>query len=125
VPGQTAWLYVFEGEAEVVELADSGRHSRVTTGAMLALNTGGDFRPATLDPAVVSALHPPSASPLIPIWELSLDAQVRNRLAQMGINTVQIITFVTYSMGLVALVSAPVLGVLWWSKRIRTRRNQP
>jgi hypothetical protein len=117
IPGQTPWLYVFEGEAEVRAGSAADRNVSVASNMMLALLETGRLAPVPLEPAAVDALRSGTRSPLSPVWEPSLSAQWRDRLALMGINTAQIITFVTYLLALLSLFVAPLVGVFWWTKR--------
>ncbi len=119
VLGQTAWLYVLEGEAGARKLDDTGPITVVPANSMLALDPE-HLHPAPLDEAILAALRPATAMPISAVWEPSPAARARNWLARMGINTAQIITFVTYSAVLVALFSLPVLGVIWWKRKARS-----
>jgi DNA-binding beta-propeller fold protein YncE len=118
LPGQTAWLYVIAGEAEVAGLDQPGPITWVPAGSMLALNLGG-LAPIPMEAGLLAALRPDGPAPVSAVWEPSVAARARDALARMGINTAQIITFVTYSTVLVALVSLPVVGVIWWGRYTR------
>lgn len=115
LPGQRAWLYVFEGQAKV-RAPDDPEPTVVRAGSMINL-LDGDRVPATLNPVVVSALQKDSIQPLSLVWELSLRARVRRGLAQAGIGAAQIVSLVTYSAAIALLILVPVAGVLWKWKR--------
>ncbi len=116
LPDRSSWLYVFDGAASV-QGAKTRQTAVVRSGEMLALALASPAAPAPFDPAAVAALHSP-VQPVAPVWEPSLDAQVRDRLAQMGIGVAQATTFLTYALVILALVFAPFV-VLLWSRRSR------
>ncbi|MCC7361258.1 MAG: carboxypeptidase regulatory-like domain-containing protein, partial [Anaerolineales bacterium] len=118
-PGQSAWLYLFQGTAEAYRAADPSRRAYLAAGEMLALTASGALAAAPLDPAVMQALHPSARAPLPAVWEPNLAAQVRDRLALLGVTTAQVVTFATYSLSIAALVTLPVAGAMWWRRRAR------
>jgi hypothetical protein len=119
LPGQPAWLYVFEGQAQAVTAA--GEAVTVTAGQMLTWQAAQSERLVAVpqDPLVVAALHAGTASPLRAEWEPSLAARVRDRLALLGIGAAQLVTFVTYLIVIVALFVVPASGVIWWLHKLR------
>lgn len=119
LPGQSTWLYMFEGEADVQTADDAQLGVSVSANSMMILSDNEELIPVPFDAAVAAALHPGSTSPLLPAWEPALGAQLRDRVALMGINAAQFITLITYLMVLVSLFIIPVSGVLWWIKRTR------
>jgi hypothetical protein len=119
VPGQTAWLYLFEGAADVYRAEAPGQRVRLAGGNMLALPPAGKLVAVPLDPIVTTALAPDTAPALSPVWELTPAAQIRNRLALLGVTTAQAATLVTYVLAVLALVALPVAGLAWWRRRAR------
>ncbi|MCC6187406.1 MAG: carboxypeptidase regulatory-like domain-containing protein, partial [Anaerolineales bacterium] len=116
-PGQSAWFYLFEGTAEAYRAADPARRVYLAAGQMLALTASGELAAVPLDPVVMQALHPGARAPLPAIWEPNLEAQVRDRLALLGVTTAQVVTFATYSLSIAALATLPVAGAIWWRRR--------
>jgi hypothetical protein len=121
LPGQSTWLYMFEGEANVHSASDVQLGVSLSANSMMILSDNGELIPVPFDAAVVAALHNGSVSPLLPAWEPALGAQLRDRVALMGINAAQFITLITYLMVIVSLLIIPLVGVLWWVKH--TKQN--
>ncbi len=119
-PSRRGWLYLLAGEAQL-------RH--VYSGASLALQGGQMVNllnhegpvAAPYDPVVVAALQERGASPLPQSWEPSLTARLRDGLARTGIGVAQVITFVTYILVCIAIVSAP--AYILYLKATRKKRQ--
>lgn len=116
LPGQRAWLYIFDGEAAVK--AGGAERIIVTAGQMLNLFNDEGLQAAPFDPVVLTALRPAGNAPLPFVWEPTLGAQIRNRLERIGIGMAQALTLVTYLVIIGAVVVAPLLALfLWWRRR--------
>ncbi len=90
---------------------------------MLALLPNGELMPVPLDPLVMQALAPTPAAALPAVWAPTLAAQVRNRLALLGITAAQVVTFITYMLVLLSLFAVPLVRVVWWLKHKRQIRE--
>lgn len=119
----TPWLYVFEGAASV-------RSNRVRepvavrAGEMLALTDAMRLVAVPFDPIVVAALSPVPVSPIAPIWETSLEAQIRDRVAQTGIGIAQVMTGITYLIVVLTFTVAPLFIVVYWLRHQQTQEEK-
>jgi WD40 repeat protein len=112
VPGQAAWFYLFEGQATIRAKGDS-QSIAVSGGQMVVLAEDFQPVPVSYDPVVVAALHPEGKLSIALTWQPSLSAQLRDRLAQIGISTAQFMTSITYLMAILTLLALPVLVIHW------------
>ncbi len=115
--GRTGWLYLRQGEASVLF---SGAQAPVGLrgGQMIALLPSA--APLSMDQTVVLSLHSPlPESPVSEHLQPTLGARVQNWLEKAGIGTLQTITFITYFLSLVALITIPLLGLFWVNRRRR------
>jgi hypothetical protein len=121
-PGGPAWFYVFEGAGHV-RLKKSLEVVLVASGQMIVLSE--DAKPVAVPyaPEAVAVLHEKSEPPLEPAWQPSLKAQLRDRLAQLGISTAQVLTLLTYLMAALLVIALPVVIIRWSSKRKRATRD--
>lgn len=109
------WLYLFDGAATVRRNDDPP--VVVEGGQMVNLWRGEGLRPVSYDPVAVAVLAPEGAPSWMPaVWERELRAQLRDRLARAGIGIAQVITFVTYSLALLAALASPLLAVYVWRR---------
>lgn len=117
-PLQGGWLYVSDGEA--ILQTNDGQEVRVTSGQMTALSE--QFAPIAVpfEEAVFIHLNSRGESVLPHKWEPSLEAQIRDRLARIGINIAQSITFVTYSLVLIVIVTFSIWAIYSAWKRAKT-----
>jgi hypothetical protein len=116
----TSWLYVQQGTA-TVHSNRTVEAVAVHAGEMLALTDAIRMVPVPYDPLAIAVMSPVPVSPVSPIWEASLEAQVRDRLAEMGIQAAQVVTLLTYSLIVLILGIAPLFGIAYW---LRHRRAQ-
>lgn len=116
LPAQVAWLYMFEGTAQIQPSAEK-LPIEIAAGQMVRVEAGEEIQPVVYDPVVIQALHPAAESPVPQIWQPSLSAQVRNRLALAGISAAQVVTFITYSLMTLVVVGLPFFSLYWWKKR--------
>ena len=122
LPGQPAWLYLISGQASIQQ-SGAALSIPVKAGQMVLLNPGQLPVPVPYDPVVSGALHAANLAPLSPVWQPSLSAQLRDRLARIGIGTAQAVTFITYLMEVLALLAMGFLAVKWVIKVINEKRN--
>lgn len=116
-PAQAAWLYVFTGEA-TIQQGDANSPVIVQAGEMIYLDAKHEVQPIPYDSVVISALHAGETPGSNPVWQPSFSAQIRDRLAQAGINTAQLMTFVTYLLALLILCVIPIIiGTLFIKNR--------
>ncbi|HUV13104.1 MAG TPA: hypothetical protein VMY18_05640, partial [Acidobacteriota bacterium] len=117
LPGEQAWLFVSEGE---VKLRPIGGEETiiVSAGSMANLLHGGQVQSVPMDPVVIAALHSDATAQINPNWEPTLKAQIRDRLARLGVGSAQVVTFVTYFFVLLGVLVIPLSAVyLWWGRR--------
>lgn len=119
VPGQTAWLYLIAGEAEVWRAEAPTEKVALSSGTMLALTPAGRLVPVPLDPLVLQAVRLGADTGVRETWEPSAAAQLQKHVALLGTSVAQVVTFVTYMMVLISLFTVPVGGVGWWLYRKR------
>jgi hypothetical protein len=86
---------VMEGDA-AVRAHPADEPITVHAGEMMAMTKDAGWVAVPIDLVVVAALRS-NASPLLPQWEPTFNAQVRDRLAQMGIGVAQVATLITYA----------------------------
>ena len=122
LPAQAAWLYVFEGEA-TIQQGDNALPVTVQAGEMAYLSSNHKPQPSSYDPIVVRALRTDESPAVNPVWQPSLSAQFRDRLARAGIGTAQFMTFITYVMALLILCILPVVTVKWLINRNKEKKH--
>ena len=116
----TGWLYLIEGSATVRSYRNPEPFD-VHAGEMVAMVEQSRWSAVPIDATTLATLRVSNASPVEPIWESTLEAQLRDRLAQMGIGTAQVITLITYSLVILVFVIVPLLGIIKWiSSRLKT-----
>ena len=110
------WLYIRSGSVRVTYAGETAPID-VSNGQMIALIAGS--QPMSYDDAVVNALHPDLEElPIFEMIEPVLMARVQNGLAKAGISFTQVITFITYILSLVTIITFPLYGLfLYRGKR--------
>ena len=113
---ERVWLYVIAGKATVA--FDVSRQTTVDAGQMLALDSRvKNPRPAAMDAIAIRTLAT-SDVPADFVIEPTFEAQVSEMLAQLGISVAQLVTFATYLVITLALVSTPF--IIWtFGRRLR------
>jgi len=112
LPASFGWLYVMKGQASI-QRAGTVRSVTVKAGEMVLLSQEQELHPVPYDPVIAGALHLEIEVPIIPTWQPSLSAQVRDRLARIGIGTAQAVTLITYLMEVLALLAICFMAVKW------------
>ncbi|MGD2155909.1 MAG: carboxypeptidase-like regulatory domain-containing protein [Anaerolineales bacterium] len=115
LPKQSEWLYVFDGKVEV-RLQNDSRKIILQTNQMVNLMNDEGLKPVPYDPIVLMALRQGDEIPITLSREPTLEAQIRDRLARIGIGSAQLITLFTYFIGFLSLVLTPVVAIYWWWK---------
>ena len=115
-PNSTGWLYILGGNATVRSYRNPEPFD-VRAGEMVAMIEQSRWSAVPIDATAITILQPENVSPIEPVWESTLEAQVRDRLAQMGIGTAQIITLITYSLVIFVFVIAPISIIIRWITR--------
>jgi hypothetical protein len=118
LPDQQAWLFLFEGQARVIDDPDD-REILLEEGQMLNLLNPEGLVPVPYDPLVVAALDLHDTAPEPPVWEPGLGARARTALARLGVGAAQLITFLTYTLVALSFVALPLYLF------IRHRRRSP
>lgn len=120
-PARGGWLYLFEGEA-LIRTRD-GQEVPVRAGEMVFLSEQNLPIPVAHEGTLVVSL-PRGDETLLPAkWEPSLPAQIRDRLAQIGINIAQAVTFVTYIVVLIVIAAFLIRGLYLAWRRFKIRQN--
>lgn len=121
-PAQSTWLYVMDGEASIQQ-GSATSPMIVRAGEMVLLDPAQRYQPYPYDATVVQALHMQEAPVLNLVWQPSLSAQIRDRLAQAGVGTAQFMTFITYLMALLTLLVFPIIVIKWSSRSKKEREH--
>jgi uncharacterized protein with WD repeat len=106
------WLNVMDGQASIT-WKSSKAPVIVGSGQMVYLHLGLQPQPVPYDPVVVDALRINNDVPIDPTWQPSVNAQVRDRLARIGIGTAQLVTYITYFMEVIALLVLLFFAINW------------
>lgn len=114
LPGNRAWLFIFEGSAEIQTDGISGS-VYIQSGEMVNLQDKVDLVPVDLNPILIDIMQS-STVPVDVIWEPTLVDKFRDQMASLGVNLVQAITFVVYLIAIIIILALPVVGVYWWRK---------
>lgn len=120
VPGKTPWFYLLEGTASILSHF-SGETITVAQNQMVAMPERRYLTAVDMDTVVTSAFHAFAGRPFDHTWQPGLKAQVRDRLALLGIGTAQLITFITYLLVFLSLIIIPLY---WIYSSYRKRRIQ-
>ena len=121
-PGQEAWLYLINGQARI---QSSGRLQEISlmAGQMLNLLAQGELIPVSYDPVVIDALRRGRVAPVEPVWQPTPSTQIRYWLERIGIGMAQLITFGTYIIVLLSIISTPFMFIYYWKKHKRTDKS--
>lgn len=122
IPNKRTWLYIFDGDA-IIRTGKNEPSVKVNPGQMVSLFQDTKPTPVPIDKTVTGALNLRSDKSLPPIWEPTLISQIRDRLAQIGVGTVQFITFITYGLILVSIVVFPLAGIYFRLKQHNKKEN--
>ncbi len=112
LPAQSGWLYVMEGQANI-QRESTGGSIMVQAGEMVYLSQDQAPQPVPYDPVVVRALRSNVGMPVDAVWQPTLSAQVRDRLAGIGIGSAQVVTFIANLVEVLSLLAIPFFGVNW------------
>ena len=123
LPAGPAFLYIMAGQASIQQTGTT-LSIPVQAGQMVLLSQGQVPAPVPYDPVAAWVFHAASAAPVSPFWQPGLGAQLRDRLARIGIGTAQAVTFITYLMEVLALLAMGFLAVKWVIKVIIKQRNE-
>jgi WD40 repeat protein len=111
------WFYLKDGEA--VLTTEAGQEIELTGTQMAAISTDFSPLPVPYEMSIVSSLHPSEPSPFQSKWEPTLEARIRDRLARVGISLAQVVTFVTYVLVQIVIVTLLIGGIYSIWKYIR------
>ncbi len=113
--GQTAWFYLYAGNASV-HLLDTSTSVSLSAGQMIALDTGAV--PIKMDATLAAAFHPNLDA--VPVGQSSqppLVIRVQGWLMNSGIRVVQGVTFLTYLLAIMVLVVLLIFLIFWITRR--------
>jgi len=119
LPGGQAWLYQFNGRSQV-QTVDGSQTVMLQADQMLNLGNEEGLQIVPFDPIVVATINPTAQLPILPAWEPTLGARIRDQLAALGVNTAQIVTFITYIVVALSLLFIPIMGLYWKLKQRKT-----
>jgi hypothetical protein len=116
-PSRNGWFYLKDGEALLT--TGDGQEIELSGTQMAAISA--DFTPVPIpyEAHVFSSLHRSKTSPLQSKWEPALGARIRDRLAQAGVTLAQVVTFVTYMLVQIVIVTLLIGGIYSTWKYIR------
>ncbi|MHB8779413.1 MAG: WD40 domain-containing protein [Anaerolineales bacterium] len=110
-----AWLYIYQGQAQILSYDDQDL-VKIGSGQMIALQKGS--MPIDMEESVIQALHPMlGKAPLFEVIQPTLKARIQNWLAKAGIETAQMVTFITYFLSLVTLLAIPLVVLSSYKKK--------
>ena len=115
-------MYQLDGRAQIQPF-NNPETITLQSGQMINLLNDEGLHAVSFNPVVVAALKPNKTPPIPFTWEPTRGTRLRDQLAQAGVNTAQIITFVTYFVVLLSLFLIPVTAVYWQRKRKKTIRQ--
>ena len=111
---------MLEGEA-VIQPTHGQPSITIHAGEMVTFLQNKRPVPIPIDPAVVNALHGQGDPSSQPVWEPTLGARIWDRMARIGVGSVQMVTFITYGLILISIVGFP-FAALYLSL---TRQKKP
>ena len=120
--GQSSWLYVFDGEANV-NWGTRGP-ATVVAGEMIFLSENAPIRAVKYDPLVVQILHAGSGKPVSDVWQPGMEALISAWVAGVVIFIAQAITLTTYVAAFLVLVALPfaVANQVYKGRQIRRKK---
>ena len=122
IPAQSGWLYLLGGSADIISEADD-KSIMLQSGEMVRLNIGQAPQPVKQDQMVVSAIHSNNENPITPVWQPDLLTRINDQFARIGIGTVQTITFITYILEVLFLLTILILSVNWLIQKTRKEKK--
>ena len=123
LPNRTTWLYILEGNA-TIHPANNLSAVTVNAGEMVSLIQNRMPIPIPIDQTVVMALHSGMDETSPSVWEPTLNARIRDHLTRIGVNSVQIITFITYGLILISIVGFPFIALYLKLRRQKRLLNE-
>ncbi len=118
LPNQGAWLYLFEGDANI-RSASFPAPVKINSGYMVALIDNSLPEPFQFNAIVGSALHGNNGVPITPIWQPDLKAKIFDGLTRLGISVAELITFITYAFITILVIALPLVGLYIYLGRRR------
>ena len=118
LPGEMAWFHLFEGSAEVRSTRDDAT-LLLSPGEAVALVERGDMQPITYRDGLLPVIESDGQSPSLPFWKPTLAERIGSRMEEIGINSAQIITFITYIVTILSLVVLSLFLLKWLFKQRR------
>jgi hypothetical protein len=107
LPGSMAWLYIFDGQAQVHNKRD-GTVIFVQAGQMVNLFNQMSFTAVSYHPAVKTTLNRDN-DPLLPlVWEPSPEEKMNQTIEKTSIGIIQVITLLTYVSIIAGIIFLPL-----------------
>ncbi len=122
--GQSAWLVLFDGQAQV-RSRSTGQQVSLHAGQMLPLADGGGWTALPYSPAMYQVLSGIAGQGYAAVPRPTLTEQVKSWLSALGIGFAQTITFITYILAISSLALVPLLTLVWWfSAKSRKKESE-
>lgn len=116
LPPSQGYLYLSAGQAIIRENTLS--ETIIKTGEMVTFSSDQVSQPVAFNETANTVLRQSEVLQNPIVWESSLTARVQNWFIGIGIGSIQIITFVTYTVVIAVLVGFALRGLYWlWKKR--------
>ena len=112
LPKDRALMYVISGQADI-RVPNKLEPIRVSSNQLANLDIIDELKPIDIHPFVLKSYRSGSESPLPFNWEPTWGAIIRDRLSQIGMRAVQIVTLITYLLVSLSLVVIPLYALYW------------
>ena len=116
--GETAWFYLFDGQAKLHHLG-SGNLISLEAGQMIPLLESSNFSPMPYLPSVLPVLRSLTNMSVSPYWEPSAAEKIQDLSLQSGVILAQFVTLITYFIAVISLV-----GIAWWAVRWMSKHQR-
>jgi hypothetical protein len=114
LPNQSEWLFIFDGSAEIRSGTDL---YKIGSEQMVNLSDKQTIMVIPYDPAILSALRPDKPVPVSLVREQTMLEKITGALQAIGVNFAQVIVYVVYIAGLIALIFFPVKIFIQWLRK--------
>ena len=114
LPNQSEWLFIFDGSAEIHSGTDI---YKVDAEHMVNLTDKQTIMVIPYDSAILQALRPDEPVPVSLVRKLTIFEKIAGVLQVIGVNFAQVIVYVVYIAGLIALIFFPVKFFIQWLRK--------
>jgi hypothetical protein len=116
LPNQREWLFIFEGSAEIIH---DSKSYKVDADQMVNLSNKPAIMIIPYDSAILSALRSDEPVPVSLVREQTVLEKIAGALQEIGVNFAQVIVYVVYIAGLIAIIFFPIKFFIQWLKKKR------